>query len=64
MFAMTAIIGLIIVAYYSSIKCDPLANKDIANPNMVRQLLGLLLALISWSPLFIELAIGVYATSR
>jgi len=35
MFAMTAIIGLIIVAYYSSIKCDPLANKDIANPNMV-----------------------------
>ena len=34
---MSCIIGLIVLAYYSSIKCDPLANKDIANPNMVRQ---------------------------
>ena len=38
MFAMDGIIGLIVLAYYSSIKCDPLANKDIANPNMVRLL--------------------------
>src|SRR6218665_624102 len=33
---MTCVIGLIVLAYYSSIKCDPLANKDIANPNMAR----------------------------
>lgn len=33
---MTCVIGLIVLAYYSSIKCDPLANKDISNPNMVR----------------------------
>ena len=33
---MAGVIALIVLAYYSSIKCDPLANKDIANPNMVR----------------------------
>ena len=31
-------IALIVLAYYSSIKCDPLANGDISNLNMVRQL--------------------------
>jgi len=36
MSVMSCIIGLIVLAYYSSIKCDPLANKDISNPNMVR----------------------------
>jgi len=35
---VAGIIGLIVFAYYANIKCDPLVNKDIANPNMVRQL--------------------------
>jgi len=33
--AMADIIGLIVLAYYSYIKCDPLVNKDIANPNQL-----------------------------
>src|SRR6218665_437937 len=37
MTSTASIIGLIVLAYYSSIKCDPLANKDIANTNQVRQ---------------------------
>jgi len=36
--AMAGVIALIVLGYYSSIKCDPLVNKDIANTNMVRQL--------------------------
>jgi len=33
---IVGILGLVVFAYYSTIKCDPLANKDIANANMVR----------------------------
>ncbi len=36
---VAGVIALIVLAYYSSIRCDPLANKDIANTNMVRPLL-------------------------
>jgi len=40
--ALAGIIGLIVLAYYSSIKCDPLANGEITNLNQVRrQLHGL-----------------------
>jgi len=34
-YVMAGVIGLIVLAYYSSIKCDPLANKDITNPNQL-----------------------------
>src|SRR6218665_2088553 len=46
MTAMSGTIALTVLAYFSSIKCDPLANKDIADSNMVRQLLVLFIALI------------------
>src|SRR6218665_2662114 len=36
--AMAGVIALIVLAYYSRIKCDPMVNGDISNLNMVRQL--------------------------